>query len=242
MFFRMRSGTINQIPMAPEIIDGFEDGDLDEYFGDTAVFAASQTNPFEGDHSLEATTTSSGARNIFRTDVSWGPSDDSTLQCWITRKHSVALLFGVQSDTAYYYAQLSGSGTNDTRIRIAKQESGFTGLNQADLGIDRTLYDWLRVVVDWQTDGSITVTVYDQSSMPLGSVSVTDTTYGAGGVGVDIYASGSTETTTYLDTIETVAYAQSDVATHTALDGEFDTRTELTGEFSVRTTLVGTTQ
>lgn len=223
------------------LIDGFEDGAIDEYSGSTAAYSATTANPYDGDYALEATTTSAGSQTITRTDVTWGPSDDSTLQCQLNREHSGALLYGAQSTDAYYYAQLSDSGDRDTTLQIAKLDDGFVGIDSAPLGIDRTAYDWLRVVVDWQTDATISATVYDQQATELGSVTATDTTYGAGGVGVDVYASGSTETTTYLDTIETVAYAQADVATHTALNGEFDVRTALTGEHSVRTTLTGET-
>jgi hypothetical protein len=217
------------------IIDDFEDGDLDEYSGDTAAYTVSTANPFEGDFSLELSTTSPGSRTITRTDVSWGPGDESTLQCWIDREHSSALLFGVQNADSFYFARLTDADQDDTAVEIAKSDNGFTSLSSADLDINRTQFTWLRVVVDWETDGTITVTVYDQTATNLGSVTATDTTYGAGGVGVDNFTGDSTTRTTYLDTIETVSIASAAVPTHEQLSGVKDIRTTLRGSIPMET-------
>lgn len=220
------------------LIDGFEDGNLDEWAGSTD-YVASTANPFDGAYSLAITTTSAGTRTLTRTDVSWGPTDDSTLQCWISREHTAALLFGVQSSTEYYYAQLVDNGTTDSDVRIAIADNGFSSLASSTLGIDRTAYEWLRLVVVWETDGTITVTVYDETATELGRVTTTDTTYGAGGVGIDIYTGDTTERATHVDTIETISTEQGDVATHTDVDGEFDIRTALDGASNIRTSLRG---
>lgn len=216
------------------MIDGFEDGDIAEWSGDTAAYTASTANPFDGSYSLEATTTSVGAQTLIRTDVTWGPAEASTLQCQLHRDHTAALLFGVQSTTAFYYAQLRDSGTSDTEVVLAKSDSGFTSLSVTALGIDRTAYDWLRLVVDWDSSGSMTVTVYDQTATKLGSTTATDSTHGAGGVGVDVYADTDTERMTYLDSIEAVSTDSADVATRTMLDAEYNTRTAITGNTQMK--------
>lgn len=224
------------------LIDGFEDGDIDEYTGDTGPYASTQTNPLVGDFSLEITTTSPGGRRIFRNDVSWGPAADSTLQCWINREHSASLLFGVQPNgDGFYYAQLRDVDTVDTEIVIARNEAGFNFLAQTALGIDRAQHDWLRVVVDWESDGTILVSVYDIESNHLADVSATDTIFGAGGVGVNMYASDSVEATSCIDQIETTT-DHGDVTSRTALSGRFDIRDALAGDFVIRTQLTGNTQ
>lgn len=227
------------------LIDGFEDGDLSEYSGDTVEFTASTTNPFDGSYSLECSTTSSGSRTITRTDISWGPSNDSTLQYQLNReRHTTDLFFGVQSSTdVSYRTRVKDYETNDTIIQIAKSDGGFSVLSSTPLNIDKTAYDWLRIVVDWQSGGEITATVYDQTAIQLGVVSATDTAIGAGGIGVGVNSDDSTnDRTTYFDTIETVAIADADVTTHTAVSGSIDIRTVANGSFDVRNSFTGNTQ
>lgn len=224
------------------LIDGFEDGDIDEYFGDTAPYSASQLNPFDGEYSLEATTTSSGSKRIVHSDASWGPGDDSTLHCWVNREHSAGMLFGSQSRDETYQARIRDHDATDAILELRVANGGSSVIELSVMGIDRTQYEWLRIGVDWATDGTITATAYDDDANELGTVSGTDTTYGAGGVGVGVFTSESVSTTTCFDNIRTVSFDASEVETHTALSGEFDPRATLNGEFTVRTTLSGATQ
>lgn len=221
------------------MIDGFEDGDIDEYTGDTDPFAASTTNPFDSDRSLECTTTSAGSKRIFHTDVAWSPTDETTLQCWINRSHSASLLFGGQSHEDHYYAQLRDYNETDAILELARAENGFNSIELEILGIDRTNYDWLRMVVDWQPDGAMTATLYDQSAIEIGRVTGTDTVYGAGGIGIGAYIGTSDATTSFYDTIETVAHDRSDVGGRDALTGTSDPHTAVTTTFDPHTSLGG---
>lgn len=225
--------------MTAQLIDGFEDGDLSEYSGDTDPYAATTANPHDGDYSLECTTTSAGSKRIVRTDVEWGPNDDSELHGWISREHSAGIRFGALSRDENYSARLRDSGETDVILELRRSDGGSDSHELTILGIDRTQHEWLRVGVDWQPDGTLIATAYDESATSIDSISALDTTYGAGGVGVGAYTGDTVETTSYFDTIQTVAYESGDVGSRDALSGEFGTHTALTGEFAVRTTLDG---
>lgn len=225
--------------MTPELIDGFEDGDIAEYSGDTDEYAATTTNPFDGDYSLECTTTSAGSKRIVRTDVEWGPDDDSELHGWISREHSAGIRFGALSRDENYSARLRDSGETDVILELRVSDGGSDSLELTVLGIDRTEHEWLRVGVDWKPDGTLIATAYDESATSIDSISAVDTTYDAGGVGVGAYTGDTVEITSYFDTIQTVDYGSGEFGSRDALSGEFDTHTSLTGTFDVRTSLEG---
>lgn len=192
------------IPGVPYIIDGFEDGDIFEYSGDTGPYQANDTNPHDNVRSLECTTTSAGAKRIFRTDIEWSAGDSRELHVWVDREHSASLLFGTASRGGGYAAQLRDSGESDVILQLGRYEDGFNSVELSVLGIDRSDYDWLDVGVDWRSDGTITLSVADESGQVLGGVQGEDTTYDTGGVGVGCYTDETDETTTFFDTIRAV--------------------------------------
>ena len=174
----------------------------DYYAGDLSGFEREQSIVFEGDFSLnvvggrDSISSTSGLPNY--------PGQGDTFSVWEYEVGSVnntdaGILFGVQfegSDPDSYYTRVRPNGD---RIQLFKIENGnFTEL------FDKTLHahleEWYQYVIDWGTDGSINITINDESGTELGSVSETDNTYTGGGIGFR----ASFEGETYWDLFEII--------------------------------------
>jgi hypothetical protein len=173
--------------------DDFEDNNITEYSGDTGLMTTSVDFSYGGSYGLDlganqASRLSDGIARFDQTvsqgetirykqyvDTSAGPSDES------------CALFGVQSPVTgnqNYGVCLELFGTD--RITLAKNiESTDSYGGVVDLASSTVTYvtGWYEVEVDWQTDDTMDVYLYNPSGTLVATTSATDSTYSSGGYG-----------------------------------------------------------
>jgi hypothetical protein len=165
------------------IIDDFEDGGISEYQGDTGQFTAQTNTVFEGTYALKGDTgTNGGGRTIESTsglDNYPTAGDEIEFYCYRTASgDNPGFSFAVEPGERRYNVEIFSG-----QISIKK----FYGGSNEDLNINTNVTipenEWLRCVVNWGSDGTITLTVYDANDNNLGSVSATEKTFTEGGIG-----------------------------------------------------------
>lgn len=161
------------------IIDDFEDADLSEY-SSSSFTSTTTSSVYNGSNSLQVDHDGTGANTTSTTGLNAYPSQGDTFEFY-TRlghaDHGLAFLFGVQNSSSYYrlYAP---QGWNDVLVLHLDD-----GTKLASSALTSTASIWYRCKVDWDTDGTIKATLYDDTDTQVAQVSATDTTYSSGGVG-----------------------------------------------------------
>lgn len=169
-----------------EIIDSFEDGDINEYSNHTSAFSAVNAEAQDGSYSLE----SSSGGNIRRHDITIESGADTQFGFYTkpyrydggfaTYEHYIGLLFGLQntSELNGYYLYLT---TNEI---ILREYDGGGSAVVGDQSLSLTGGNYYEVVVETWDSGDIQVSVYDTSGTQIGStINVTSSTYSSGGIG-----------------------------------------------------------
>lgn len=211
---------------SPVAVEDAEDGDIDEYSGDTLMWAATQNKPYEGSYSLEH---SSDNRN--RIDSYSGlpryPSAGSTVEFRVWRPSDgvgeVRYNFGAQDASNHYQLYISRDGDSLTLQYIS---GGSSEDSVSDTGLSIPGGEWLRVVVDWGEDGTITATLYDAAGNEISSVTLTNAQYTEGGIGWV-----ANEQPTYIDNL--VITSSQTGAQPTVLVWGHDSETSLANGYAV---------
>lgn len=177
---------------APGVIDDFEDGDLSEYEfenGNKSSAKITSTTTYRGDRALALSgehyhlNSTSGLRNY--------PRAGDVFSAWIQGSSdidgSLVLLYGVQDFENRYYAYVDiANGV----LRIRKKENGSITTLAEQTGLGLSTQTWYEVEVDWGTDGTHTVSLYDTGGSQLGQVSISnETTWTNGGIGYNAHTS-----------------------------------------------------
>ncbi len=173
-------------------VDDFEDGNISEYTGDTSLFTVDGSFAYGGLNGLD-TTGNEGSR----TTDGIGRTDQTVSQGQIIRymqyvdtsagsSDEPCTLFGVQSVTGNtnYGVCLEQFGTD--RISLAKNvESTDTYGGVTLLATTTVTYTtgWYEVEIDWKTDNSINVSLFNNAGSLVATTSATDSTYTSGGYG-----------------------------------------------------------
>lgn len=99
-------------------------------------------------------------------------------------------IFGAQNATHKYMAYINYESQYVALLK--RTADGWTFLDWTDASLDPKGH-WYEVRIDWGTDGSMTMTVYDAEGdgSVVATASATDATWSAGGVG--FYKAGGTE-------------------------------------------------
>lgn len=173
------------------VIDDFEDGNLAEYSFENrneAAAAVVSSPTVSGGHALEL----SGAH--FHMNSTSGlanyPRAGDVFSCWIRASvdvdDSLVLLYGVQDFENRYNAYVDVS---DGEIRLRKKENGTIETLDSQSGLGLATGTWYKLEVDWRTDGTHTLTLYDASGSQLGQVSIAnETTWTSGGIGYNAHS------------------------------------------------------
>jgi len=101
--------------------------------------------------------------------------------------------YGVQDHDNRYYVQFDYA---DSKFRLYKY------LNTDGNRIDSTAFtpteeEWYTVEIDWATDGTHTVTLFDSSDTQVAQLSGTDSEWTSGEIGFDAYLADSSATVTF---------------------------------------------
>lgn len=172
------------------IIDDFEDGSLSEYNFDRGSSGASvASSPTKnGSYALEYTDTYIEAISTSGLDAYPSPGD--TFRYWVRGTGGAEMTnftYGVQDHQNRYFVRVNIA--ND-RLKLYRYENGSGNLlNKQTSGFTLSQDAWYEVKIQWASDGTHTVTLYDSSSTQLSKISATDSTWISGGVGYDAYLS-----------------------------------------------------
>jgi hypothetical protein len=179
--------------------DGFEDQDIGEYSGDTSLFDVTTSFNWSGSYGLNAASGQEGQKTstgIYRTGSLVTQGQTVRVQQYVDTSSSgnddePCVLFGVQGAGSNYgvcldqYPDLNGNKVALVKDVTANDNSGTT------LATTSATYEtgWYEVIIDWKSDNTIDVTVYDESSNSVfATLSATDSTYTSGGVGFSFWA------------------------------------------------------
>uniref|UniRef100_UPI0010932B94 fibronectin type III domain-containing protein n=1 Tax=Halorussus marinus TaxID=2505976 RepID=UPI0010932B94 len=200
-------------------IDDFDDGNLDEYTGDTDAFTIVSSPTHAGSNALEVT--GGGGYSIFSTSglpayPAAGDAFSFRLRVQDSDTGTSGMYFGVQDTSRWYRVRWNAGELQLQRDgeQIAVQSGSVpTG-------------EWLRVLVSWSADGTITAAIADASGTRHAAVSATDSTYTDGGIGWSHFNGASSETVRFDSAqIEPAPAAPSNISasnpTQTSVDIEF---------------------
>jgi hypothetical protein len=175
-----------------DTIDNFEDGNLAEYEFDRGWSGANVvSNPvYRGSNALEISGTNTEMISMGGLQNYPAAGDVFSYRVRATGgANKTNFTYGVQNHLNRYYVHLKFAEDSLTLLRyedgssyvLDKQSSGFT------LSED----EWYEVTIDWQEDGTHTVSLSDSAGELVAQVSATDATWPAGGVGFDAYLGSS---------------------------------------------------
>jgi len=178
----------------PTTIDGFEDGDISEYSGDTSDFSVQTSKVFDGtyamtiSHSSKFTISSTSGLNSY-------PQAGDKFELYVAANTVSSgggpyVLFGYQDSSNHYRIRMRGGGSGVAEAIDVISGGGATTLDSRSANpgfIERSTSNsgrWLKLVVTWASDGTITADFID----PVDDVTVvtlqgTDTSYTSGGFG-----------------------------------------------------------
>ena len=173
--------------------DDFEDDDIDEYSGsgtDLGYFDTNASFGYEGSYGLSASVGNSDkktAGGIYRSGSLFGRGSTIRFFQKITSgiDDEPCTLFGVQGSGQNYGVCLDQYPTD--RVVISENVNSNSDDGSTDELASTTVTwvsGWYEVEVDWLTDNSINVTVYDDTGATFATVSTTDNSYtSASGMG-----------------------------------------------------------
>lgn len=178
----------NERKTSRPLIDNFEDGNLLEYDnGDTESIHIDSNDVYEGSYSVQVGNSTDG--NVIFAWSSSGlgvyPSAGDKFRFYYKTKYggsgSHNFRFAIQASDTYYNIYFKPW---DSDFGLKEVSSG-SGTTIQEVNYDYSGGNWYKIVVDWQSDGTITATLYDASSgSQEAQVSGTPSnTYDSGGVG-----------------------------------------------------------
>ena len=175
--------------------DDFEDGNISEYSGNTSLFTVDGSFAYGGSYGLDTTgyENNRAADGIYRTDVTVSQGQIIRYMQYVNTAYTsdeVCTMFGIQSPGSAnnnYAVCLEQLGTD--RITLAQDVQSTDNYPIGDppdiLGQTNVTYStgWYEVVIDWQTDDTIDVELYNNSGTLVATTSASSNTYTSGGVG-----------------------------------------------------------
>ena len=173
------------------IYDDFDDNNLTEYAGDTTKFATAGTYAFGGGYGLDASPDPSDVTTdgIARTDITVSQGQIIRYMQYVDTSagssDEVCTMFGVQSpvtNNSNYAVCLEQFGTDRVSLVEDVENTDSTGTVLASSTITFST-GWYEVEIDWQTDNTIDVTVYDSTGSIAATTSASDGSKTSGGIG-----------------------------------------------------------
>lgn len=195
-------------PGGSVIIESFEDGDIAEYAGDTAIMAVNGTFSPHGDFGVELNTGIDGGSKLISSTSGLDryPEQGEVVRWRIQHagENSDAgpLLFTQSESNTPDGYQFTTSSRND-QIQVREWSgSSFSGIGAKSVPIDAdgTYIGEARP----DLDGTITMNVYDVNMSRLQTVETSSATYSSGGLGFHVGTGLASQVTAYIDQIEVV--------------------------------------
>ena len=156
---------------------------ISNWSGDTGSFATQQSTVYEGSTAVEWT--SGGEDSITKDGVTVAPSDTPISgHFWNdSNGNELGLVFGAQSTAGNssldcYETFVDTNG----KFRLYRQDNGSES-ELAASDVSNAEDGWTKLTVDWQSDGTISVTFTDTTGATT-TISGTDSNYSSGRIGV----------------------------------------------------------
>lgn len=176
--------------------EDFEDNSLSAYSGSATDLSYFATNPsfnYEGSYGLSASggnTDKQTSGGIYRTSPAFSQGSSIRFFQKITAgtDDEPCTLFGVQGSGSNYAVCLDQYPAD--KVEISKNVTSNSDYGTAsELNSTSVTWQagWYEVVIDWLTDNSINVTVYDSAGSVFATVSATDSSYTSGGMGFSFW-------------------------------------------------------
>jgi len=165
-----------------DTIESFESGGLSAYGGGKTNPNVQTGTVYNGTYALEITTSNFGGDIISDTGRTLQQGDRFSARVYVASGGGAgSVLFGTDAESSPngYGIQLSDSGY----IRVHTVDNGAFGSILAGKSTNVPTGEWVRVVVNWKTDGTITATLYDSAGTEVESLTTSDSTYTQGGIG-----------------------------------------------------------
>ena len=178
------AGIINESGGGTGVIEDWEGSSpLSDWSGDTGSFGIQQSTVYEGSTALKCT--DNAQLSITKDGLTVAPADTPVSGHFYNSSSSdeVGLVFGAQSTAGNssldcYEVFLNHNGN----LRLFEQSSG-SETTLAGTSVSNVTDGWTKQTVDWQSDGTISVTFTDTTGTTT-TISATDTTYSSGRIGV----------------------------------------------------------
>lgn len=173
--------------------DDFEDGNISEYAGDTGLFTVAGTFDYGGAYGLDMSGSpfTRAPDGIYRNDITVSQGEIIRYMQYVDlgsgSSDEACTMFGVQSpgsDNENYAVCLEIFGTDHISL-VRDVESTDSYGSVVPLASSTLTYatGWYEVEIDWQTDDTIDVTLYNSAGTAVASTSAVDSTYTSGGIG-----------------------------------------------------------
>lgn len=192
------------------VLDDAEDGDINEYGGDTGFWSVESTDPINGSYSVRHNSDTNW-HNIYDTNITVEQGDTLAAEFEFDGSagagdHAAGVAFGVQSETSgggftqtdgYLLTVLpNGDGTHTLYLY---RWSGGTQTTLASTGsISLSKSTTYSFEVEWYANGTINGALVDGTGT-VATLSATDTTYTSGGIGWVGQGTSSNAATLYDD-------------------------------------------
>jgi hypothetical protein len=172
------------------VIDDFEDNSISEYSGDTSLFQVDTSPVYGGTYALEPSNTlgRTNTDGLYRTDqtVSRGQVLRWMQYVNVTAPEDDACtVFGVQtpgSTNQNYAVCLQRFGVDRMLLARNVTDNDSSGTVLASTTVSYAT-GWYEVEVDWQTNNTITASLYTEAGTPVASTTASDSNYSSGGFG-----------------------------------------------------------
>jgi fibronectin-binding autotransporter adhesin len=174
--------------------DDFEDDNISEYSGDTGYFDAVADTGAEGSYILQAAAgyeSNQTPDGIYRTGTTFGQGSIVRWMQYVTASQDdePCTLFGVQtpgSNNQNYGVCFDQYPTDKLIVSKNVSSNDASGTWLASTTVSWAS-DWYTTEVDWRTDNTIYVSVYDSTGTLFATTSVSDSTHTTGGMGFSFW-------------------------------------------------------
>lgn len=206
---RLRAAAGNRAPGG--VIDDFERESLDYYSGDTSEFSIATDQFYQGSRSLKHDRTGIGDHRIYSTSGlgRYYSKGDGSLDArfYIGSESSpdvvYSMFFGVENLENLFAVDIRQSSGG--RLRIFKVVGGSFSSLATTTSVSVPSSEWLRILVEWASNGDITYELFNQANTLIGSVTANSSDLGVNtGIGVAANVGSSVRRQLWVDNIQVV--------------------------------------
>jgi len=178
------AGIINESGGGTTVVEDWEGSSpLSDWSGDIGSFTVQQSTVYEGSTAVECT--EAAKSSITKDGLTVAPEDTPVSGYFYNKSGTdeTGILFGAQSAAGNDSLDCYEASVNSSEyVALFKKSSGGNTTLVYE-SVSNVTGGWTKLTVDWQSDGTISVTFTDKTGTTT-TISATDTTYSSGRIGV----------------------------------------------------------